>query len=115
MGEASSISRSVETSELETSELQEIVRRRIDRWYAGGKPDAAGVLAEHPELAYAKSLVLDLALAEFNVRTASGDVVEKSEFCDQFPEYRLSIERLLGTQNGLDQFPGFAAGGKRER
>src|SRR3954465_8595018 len=97
----------------DTSNLQALVRERIDDWRSGGEPDAAGVLNEHPELRGAKSLVMDLVLAEYNVRTEAGDPVVKSTFCDRFPAYRQSIVRMLEVQEFLDQCPQFAIDEKR--
>src|SRR4051812_42705409 len=89
----------------ETKTLQTLVRERIDRWREGSEPDAAVVLAEHPELRGAKSLVLDLALAEYSLRTAAGDAVERDDFCDRFPTFRQSIAKMLDVQDYLDKCP----------
>ncbi|MBW8883912.1 MAG: hypothetical protein JF612_03855, partial [Planctomycetia bacterium] len=67
----------------ETRTLQALVRERIDRWRGGSEPDATVVLEEYPELRGAKSLVLDLALAEYSLRTAHGGRVKRDEFCDR--------------------------------
>ncbi len=90
----------------ETITLQELVRERIDRWREEGEPDAAEVLAEHPELRGAKGLVLDLVLAEYSLRTAAGLPVERDEFCDRFPTFRQSVARMLDVQDFLDKCPG---------
>src|SRR5262249_26623644 len=47
-------------------------------------------------------------LAEYSVRTAAGDRIVKSDFCDRFPTYRQSIAKLLEVQEFLDQCPQFA-------
>jgi serine/threonine protein kinase len=90
------------------SSLATLVRDRIERWEAHGEPSAAQVLAEHPELREARSLVMDLVLAEYSLRKESGDAIEKAEFCEQFPEYRQSLEYLLEVQDYLDRCPEFA-------
>jgi serine/threonine protein kinase len=92
----------------EPNDLQALVRDKIDAWHAGQTPDASGLLAEYPQLRNAKSLVLDLALAEYSLRTAAGDDIAKSDFCDRFPAYRQSIAKLLEVQEFLDQCPQFA-------
>lgn len=92
----------------DTSSLQALVRERIDGWRSGGEPDAAVVLDEHPELRGAKSLVMDLVLAEYTLRTEAGHSIAKSTFCDRFPAYRQSIGRMLEVQEYLDQCPQFA-------
>ncbi len=89
----------------DTRTLQALVRERIERWREGGEPDAAVVLAEHPELRGAKSLVMDLVLAEYSLRTAAGDAVGRDEFCDRFPTYRQSVARMLDVQDFLDKCP----------
>src|SRR5436190_14269723 len=94
---------------IETRDLEAIVRERIDRWREGGEPDAAVVLAEHPELRGAKSLVMDLVAAEYSIRLAAGEAVGKSAFCERFPAYRQSIAKLLQVQEYLDKCPTFAA------
>lgn len=88
--------------------LQTLVYERIDSWRAGEEPNASRLLTEHPELRGAKSLVMDLALAEYTLRTEAGDKIAKSEFCDRFPAYRQSIAKLLEVQEFLDQCPQFA-------
>ncbi|HEY2413918.1 MAG TPA: protein kinase [Pirellulaceae bacterium] len=92
----------------EPTDLQTLVRDKIDAWHAGQKPDASRLLAEYPALRNAKSLVLDLALAEYEARTAAGDEITKSDFCDRFPAYRQSLSRLLEVYEFLDQCPQFA-------
>src|SRR5947208_4153407 len=92
----------------EPSDLSTLVRDKIDAWHAGQTPDASRLLAEVPALRNAKSLVLDLALAEYSLRTAAGDQIAKSDFCDRFPAYRQSISKLLEVQEFLDQCPQFA-------
>jgi len=92
----------------DSSRLETLVRERIDRWRAGDQPDSAGVLTDHPELLAAKSLVLDLGLAEYSLRTAGGDEVGRGEFCDQFPAYQQSLAKLLEVHEFLDRFPQFA-------
>ena len=67
------------------------------------------MLREHPELAKQKSVVLDLAYEEFCLRTEAGEPLAASTFCDQFPTYRKSLERLLGVHELLAGNPAFAA------
>src|SRR5947207_5024949 len=92
----------------EPSDLSTLVRDKIDAWHAGQTPDASQLLTEYPALRNAKSLVLDLALAEYEVRTAAGDKIAKSDFCERFPAYRQSLSRLLEVHEFLDQCPQFA-------
>src|SRR5262249_45733713 len=81
-----------------SSTVQTLVRQRIGDWMAGETPDAAGLLAKHPELRGARSLVLDLALAEFNLRKAAGDTIGNAEFSERFPSHRHAILKQLAVQ-----------------
>src|SRR6185369_464651 len=92
----------------EPTDLRTLVREKIDAWHSGQTPDASRLLAEFPGLRNAKSLVLDLALAEYSLRTAAGDQIAKTAFCDRFPTYKQSIAKLLEVQEFLDQCPQFA-------
>jgi serine/threonine protein kinase/Tfp pilus assembly protein PilF len=73
----------------------------VERWRQGESPSAQAVLRDHPELAEQKSVVLDLAYEEFCLRREAGEQVAPSTFCDQFPTYRKSLERLLGVHELL--------------
>ena len=75
-----------------TTDLDSLVRRRIDAWHQGQDPDTAAVLSDHPELHGEKSLVLDLILEEYCLRTAAGDTLVKSTFCDRFLARMASLE-----------------------
>jgi serine/threonine protein kinase/Tfp pilus assembly protein PilF len=86
-------------------DLQKLVEGWIDRWRRGVRPDTAQVLAEHPELYTAKSLLLDLALEEYTLRQAAGEPVSRSTFCDRFPAFRQSLARLLEVHELLDRCP----------
>lgn len=73
----------------------------VDRWRQGEHPSAAAVLREHPELARSKSAVLDLAYEEFCLRREAGESIAPSTFCNQFPTYCKSLERLIGVHELL--------------
>jgi serine/threonine protein kinase len=64
-------------------------------WGRGAVPDAAAVLARHPELLADKSIVLDLAYEEYCLRAEAGVVLETEAFCARFPAHRSSIRRLI--------------------
>ena len=82
----------------DASKLETLVRERIDDWRAGDEPDAARLLADHPELLASKSLVLDLGLAEFSLRSAAGDGVGRDSFCDSLSILRpgIHVDRRSG-------------------
>jgi serine/threonine protein kinase len=86
-------------------DLRSLVEGCIDRWRRGARPDTNEVLAEHPELFAAKSLLLDLALEEYTLRQAAGEPVRRSTFCDRFPAFRQSLARLLEVHELLDRCP----------
>ena len=87
------------------SEIAEV----IDRWRGGEPPDARAVLSAHPEILEQKSVVLDLAYEEYCLRTESGERIAPSTFCDKFPTYRHSLERLLEVHQYLQTDDGAAA------
>ncbi|MEX2137695.1 MAG: serine/threonine-protein kinase [Pirellulales bacterium] len=64
-------------------------------WSVGHKPDALGALAEHPELAQKKSIVLELAYEEFCRREESGEEIDVERFCERFPLHKTSVRRRL--------------------
>lgn len=66
------------------------------RWTEGQPADARQALSDHPQLALDRSIVLDLAYEEYCRRTAAGESVPISPFCEHFPSHcRGSLERLL--------------------
>ena len=77
----------------------------IDRWRGGEPPDARAVLSQHPEIVGRKSVVLDLAYEEYCLRTESGERIASSTFCEQFPTYRHSLQRLLEVHQYLRSDP----------
>jgi serine/threonine protein kinase len=95
-------------SELESLTLHDLVQAEIAEWQSGQPPDAAGFLSSHPELEREKSLALELIQNEYFLRTASGDTIRKSTFCDQFPAYRRSVAKILEVEDYFDQCPQFA-------
>ncbi|HEV3417764.1 MAG TPA: hypothetical protein VG056_13145, partial [Pirellulales bacterium] len=84
----------------------------VARWRRGEAPSAQAVLRAHPELATQKSVVLDLAYEEYCLRTEAGEQIAPSTFCDQFPTYRKSLERLLDVHElfGANAFGALARG-----
>ena len=81
----------------------------IDRWRGGEPPDTRAVLAAHPEILAQKSTVLDLAYEEFCLRTEAGEIIPASTFCDKFPTYRHSLQRLLEAHEYLQVNSGATA------
>ena len=75
------------------------------RWRHGERPDAAAVLAEHPELKRYKSVLLDLALDEYSIRLEAGESLDADEFSRRFPNLQRSLFLLIEVQRLLDQDP----------
>ena len=87
------------------SDESKLVSAAISNWRNGETPDAAAFLKAHPHLADQKSLVLDLAYEEYCLRKEQGETVAANEFCDKFPDQRLSLARLIDVHDYLDQHP----------
>jgi serine/threonine protein kinase/Flp pilus assembly protein TadD len=64
-------------------------------WYAGRQPIALSARAGDPELAQRKCVILERAYEEFCQREESGELVDIERFCDQFPDYRRSVRKVL--------------------
>lgn len=82
----------------------------VDRWRNGEPPCAQAVLRDNPNLAGNKSAVLGLAYEEFCLRREAGDPIAPSTFCNQFPTYSKSLERLLEVHELLAAGGGLADG-----
>ena len=82
------------------------VREAIESWRSGGsRPDAAGFLSANPEVRDRKSLAMDLIYEEYCLRHDSGEALAPSTFCQKFPTYRQSIQRMLDVHQFLDAHP----------
>lgn len=76
------------------------------RWRRGeAAADAAAAVAEHPELARHKSVVVDLAYKEYLLREKAGDAPDPSLFADRFPVFRGSIRSMIGAHRRLVEQP----------
>jgi serine/threonine protein kinase/Tfp pilus assembly protein PilF len=82
---------------------RQVVSAIMAQWEAGREPDALCAIAEHPEIAEKKSLVLELAYEEFCRRQESGEEVDVEQFCDRFPSHRTSVRRRLLVHEFLDR------------
>ena len=71
----------------------------IDRWTKGEKPNTLAALELHPAIKEDKSAVLDLAFAEYWLRINAGEEVDLEAFCLRFPDYHVSLGRLLAQQS----------------
>ena len=57
----------------------------------------------YPELKFRKSAVLSLAYDEYCRREASGETIDRGEFCRAFPEHQESVARLLSVYRYLKE------------
>ena len=71
----------------------------IQSWLDGVPPDASAALAQNPDLAADKSIVLDLAFAEFLIREHKGERLDMEAFCSRFPDHHASLGRMLAQQS----------------
>ena len=85
--------------------LRSLVEANVEAWQAGQRPDAAAVLAAHPELHNDKSLALDLIYEELRLRSSAGDTLVQSTFCERFPAYRQSVAKMFEVNEFTDQCP----------
>src|SRR6185503_17298314 len=89
----------------ESSAPESMVREVIERWRGGARPDAAGFLTANPEVRDHKSLAMDLIYEEYCLRNESGETLVPSTFCQNFPTYRQSLQRLIDVHQFLDAQP----------
>jgi serine/threonine protein kinase len=81
----------------------------VSQWSRSGQPDMVAVLREHPSLLWHRSLLLNLAIEEYEaIDHASGDV-DLDKHCARFEEFGSSIQqsilRQLEVQRFIDRQP----------
>jgi eukaryotic-like serine/threonine-protein kinase len=77
-----------------------------DRWRQGETPDVTVALASHPELRHYRSIVLDLAHAEYRLRLQMGESLDAETFSRRFPSLQKSLHLLIEVYGLLSQDPG---------
>ncbi len=75
------------------------------RWRHGETPDATAALADHPELARFKSIVVDLAYEEFLLREKGGEPPNPASFAVRFSTYWASVRNMLDAHKLLQERP----------
>ena len=80
------------------TELEQLVRQKIEDWLAGEAPDAAQFVSKHPEVRWQKQLMLDLLYEEFCIRRERGERISVDRFCDPFPEHRSAFRQVLAVE-----------------
>jgi serine/threonine protein kinase len=71
--------------------LQEILKA----WNQGEPPDAAAVLARHPQLAHDRDAVVDLAYEEYCLRVEDGEPIDKGTFAARFAPFTKEVRDTL--------------------
>ena len=89
----------------ESSAPESMVREVIERWRGGARPDAASFLFANPDVRERKSLAMDLIYEEYCLRNEAGETLVPSTFCQKFPTYRQSLQRLIDVHQFLDAQP----------
>jgi serine/threonine protein kinase len=95
-----------------TAAPESLVREAIEGWRKGARPNAADFLSANPEVRNHKSLAMDLIYEEYCLRHESGEALAPSTFCQKFPTYRQSLQRMLDVHQFMDANP---AGGDAEK
>ena len=75
------------------------------RWRRGNSPDLTDALTSHPELRRYRSVVLDLAYTEYQVRRQSGESLDAETFSRRFPSLERSLYLLIEVHGLLSQDP----------
>ena len=84
---------------------ENMVRDVIERWRGGDRPDAANFLSANPDVRDRKTLAMDLIYEEYCLRHDSGEPLVPSTFCQKFPTYKQSLQRLLDVHQFMDGEP----------
>lgn len=80
----------------------QLVAQIKENWRRGEtRPDTAAALCANPHLGRWKSIVLDLAAAEFELRAARGQQIAADDFCRRFPDYQRSLLHRLEVEQYL--------------
>ena len=72
------------------------------RWSAGGEPDTGAAIQDYPELCRFRTIVLDLAWAEYQLRREAGESLAPEEFAERFPSLERSLDLLIRVHSLLD-------------
>ena len=87
---------------LSVNRLAEAIKRR---WQQGEPPNLNGVLASHPELQRDRSVVLNLAYAEYRTRVQAGESIDAEAFAQRFPSLERSLYLLIEVHGLLSHDP----------
>jgi len=76
----------------------------IAQWGQSGQPDMVVTLRQHPQLLRKRSLLLNLAIAEYKARRRSAGDLDLEKHCDRFQEFGSSIQRSIQRQLEVQRF-----------
>jgi serine/threonine protein kinase len=93
----------LDPNQASTGHYRGLVNQIKAAWVSGKRPDALSVLAQHPELALKKSLVVELAYEEYCQREEAGEDVDIERFCSRFTDHRTSVRRRLHVHQFIDR------------
>src|SRR5262249_38521760 len=86
---------------------EQVVRFLSHRWKRDRRPDAATALVRYPQLRDDPIACVDLAFAEFWVRSENGEQLDLNEYCARFPDIEqslhLSIKAALAAYKDLEK------------
>jgi serine/threonine protein kinase/TPR repeat protein len=78
----------------------------VAEWQQTRQPDMVEVLRQHPQLLRNRSLLLNLAIEEYQVRRLSAGDLDLQRHCDRFEEFGGSIHRAIQKQLEVVRFLG---------
>jgi len=87
------------------SGIESLALRIKRQWQNEGKPDATAAFDLHPELRHFRSLAIDLAHEEYDLRTKGGEPIDTEEFCGQFPSLQQSLFMMIEVEKLLETDP----------
>ncbi len=91
-----------ERSLLDAGRVVDAIKKR---WRQGEPPDMYGELARNPELRRYRSIVLDLAYAEYQERQRAGERIDAETFARRFPSLERSLCLLIEVHDLFSQDP----------
>ena len=73
------------------------------RWHDGEVPDVTAALANHPELRWHRTVVLDLAYQEYLHCLQAGEEIDAETFSRRFPSFQKSLHLFIAVHSFLSQ------------
>jgi hypothetical protein len=95
----------------ETHVIDDLLTEWRRRWLAGDRTPVETLLSQHPELATREWDVVELIVAEVELRQSQGEQPDRAEYVGRFPAYASRLEALFKPQSTFAS----AAGGSTHR